>query len=315
MFDKQPALAIEYWRKAVGFEPGLAMAQRNLGWGYQKFLKDQNKAIEAYQNAILQDPTQPRYYLELDKLLEARGDDIETRLELLQKNHKYVAMFQAALMREIIVLVQAGKYTRAIELMDSRMYYRQEDVNILHDIHVDAHLLKGKLLLTDGNPESALKEFLIADTYPDNQMIERIDNYKRNPRILYYTGLAYVDRGDKKVAINFFTEAASGKGIDNEYLYYKAMALRELGEQKETDRIFDQMIELGQGQLEGSEEVDFFAKFGGDLTENQRKSLAYQIMGLAYMGKADSKKAEYFFKKSLEHDVNQLWSRVYLNEL
>ncbi len=315
LFDKQPRLAIEYWEKAVRIEPELAMAHRNLGWGYQKFLKDNDKAIEAYQAAIRHDPEHPRFYAELDKLLEARGDDIEIRLTLLQENHEVVARFQGSLMREIVVLVHAGKYDRAIELMDSRMFYRQEDVNILHDIHADAHLLKGKRYLASGNPEAALKEFLVADTYPDNQMIERIVNYDRNPRILYYTGLVYEAGGDKKSAMEFFTNAASQEGIDNEYLYYKAMALGKSGKKKEAERIFEQMIELAKVQLVESEEVDFFAKFGGNLTENQRKGRSYHIMGLANMGLDDAKKAEGFFKKSLEYDVNQIWSRVYLNEL
>ncbi|MQY78326.1 MAG: DUF5107 domain-containing protein, partial [Bacteroidetes bacterium] len=187
LYDKQPELAVEWWGKAVKFEPELAMAYRNLGWGYQQTFEDTDKAIKAYHAAIRYDPSQPRFYSELDKLLEARGEPIETRLELLTENHEHVNELQGALMREIMVLVLAGEYDRAIELMDGRMFYRQEDVNLLHDIHVDAHLLKGKQFLEAGNPEAALKEFLIADTYPENQMIERSINYEVNLRIYFYT--------------------------------------------------------------------------------------------------------------------------------
>ncbi|MEN8228895.1 MAG: DUF5107 domain-containing protein [Bacteroidota bacterium] len=315
LYDRQPELAIDWWEKAAKLEPELAMAHRNLGWGYQQTYADTDRAIRAYQEAIKHDPSQSRYYSELDRLLEKAGEPIETRLNLLTANHEHVSKLQGALMREILVLVLAGDYDRAIELMDGRMFYRQEDVNILHDIHVDAHVLKGKQLLEAGDPEAALKEFLIADTYPENQMIERPANYNRNPRIFYYSGVAQEAAGDKRAAGDLFEKASAGKGIEGEFLYYQAMACTQTGKKKEADTIFEQMIALGQEQLMESGEVDFFSKFGGELTEDQRKARSYHIIGMGYMGLGDTKKAKAFFTKSVESDVSQLWSRRYLKEL
>ena len=186
----------------------------------------------------------------------------------------------------------------------------KEDVNILHDLHVDAHLLRGRQLLAAGDADAALKEFLTADTYPENQMIERRGNYERNPRIYYYTGLAYERQGDEKSARELYAKAISQRNTDNEYLYYRAMAYLKTGENDEAQKIFKQMVELGQAQLDGSGEIDFFAKFGGDLTEAQRNALSYQIIALGYLGQNDKERAKEFFSKSLESDVNQPWSKV-----
>nr|MQY77714.1 tetratricopeptide repeat protein [Bacteroidota bacterium] len=315
LFDKQPEKAIQMWEKAVELEPGLAIAHRNLGWGYQYQLNDVDKAIASYKKAIMNDRTQSRYYFELDQLYERRGDSIEKRLKILTDNHKYVAQRQDALIREILVLVLAGEYGRAINLLDSRYFYRQEGSDELHDIHVNAHLLKGKLHLANGNPEAALNDFLLADTYPENQLIGRISTYPGNPQIYYYTGLAYEAKGDLAAAKDFYVKAYNQKNINREYLFYQAMAYQKSGNHKKANQIFEEMIDIGQKQLQSTAEVDFFAKFGSGLTENQRKANAYHIIGLGYMGKSETKKAQEFFTNSLELDVNQLWSRVYLEEL
>jgi tetratricopeptide (TPR) repeat protein len=216
-------------------------------------------------------------------------------------------------MREILVLVLAGEYDRAIELMDGRVFYRQEDVNVLHDYHVDAHLLKGKELLEAGDAEAALEEFLIADTYPDNQFIERPLRYERNPRIFYYTALAYEAIGNRRAAREFFSRALTCEDADNQFLYYQAMANTKTGKRKEAEAIFRLMIEMGEEQLTDRETtVDFFAKFGGDLTDNQIRGISYHILALGYMGLGDETKAKAYFAKSLEADVNQLWSKIYL---
>ena len=315
LYDKQPEAAIQWWGKAVEFEPELAMAHRNLGWGYQQTLEETDRAVTAYRTAIKHDPTQPRFYSELDKLLEAQGEEIDTRVKLLTANHKYVSKLQSALMREIIVLVLAGDYDRAIELMNSRTFYRQEDVNILHDLHVDAHLLKGKQYLADGDAAAALKEFLVADTYPENQMIERDAGYERNPRIFYYTGLAYEKKGDEQSARELYARAISQENTDNEFLYYQAMAHLKSGEAEQAQKIFEQMVKLGEDQLKDTGEIDFFAKFGGDLTADQRKAISYHIIALGYLGQSETQKAKEFFTMSLESDVNQLWSKAYIEEL
>ena len=76
-----------------------------------------------------------------------------------------------------------------------------------------------------------------------------------------------------------------------------------------------EIIRVGEEQVEASGEVDFFAKFGDDLTEDQRKADGYFLMGLGYLGKSDLARAKDYFEKSVSLDVSQLWGKVYLDEL
>jgi tetratricopeptide (TPR) repeat protein len=69
-YRNQRDKAIAQWENAVRFEPSLAVAYRNTGWGYYNYLGDGNKAIAAYEKAINLRKDQPIYYEELDELYE-----------------------------------------------------------------------------------------------------------------------------------------------------------------------------------------------------------------------------------------------------
>jgi len=315
LFDKQPDKAIKSWEKAAIREPALAIVYRNLGFGYDHYAGDIDKAISAYETALSNDKTQPKYYAELDRLYERRGDPLEKRLEWLTTNHELLAGRQDGLMQEIKVLVNTGNFDRAIDLMDKTYFYRQEGSEPLHDLHVTANILRAKEFLAEGDYEKALGKMLRADTYPENQMIGRDTAYSRNPQIYYYTGLVYDRQGNKKQAKKYYNKAIKSTGKDTENQYYRAVAYLNLKQDKEAEALLEGIIKIGEERLESSGEVDFFAKFGDDQTDHQRMASAYYLLGLAYMGRSENSLAKDYFEKSASLDVNQLWARVYLEEL
>ena len=315
LFDKQPQKAMEFWEAAVVKDPALAVAYRNLGFGYYQYAGDIDKAITAYETALSHDKTQPKFYAELDRLYERRGDPMEKRLEWLTANHEYVSRRQDALLQEIQVLVHTGGYDRAIEYMSNTHFHRQEGAEQLHDLHVTAHLLRAKESMDSGNNEIALEDLLLADAYPENHMVGRDTANYRNPQIYYYTGLAYELAGNKKIAKEYFNKAVKATSKDPGNLYYKAMAYQKLKQQKAAEPLLDEILRIGEERVESSGEVDFFAKFGDDQTDMQRKANAYYLLGLAYMGKSETSLAKEYFEKSASLDVSQLWARIYLDDL
>ena len=218
-------------------------------------------------------------------------------------------------MQEIKVLVQTGGYDKAIEYMDNTHFHRQEGAEQLHGQHVTAHILRAKRSLSDGAHDRAVEDMLMADTYPENHMVGRDTAYGRNPQIYYYTGLAYELAGDKKLAKEYLNMTVNATSRDPESQYYKAMAYQKLKKNKAAEPLLDELIRLGEERLESSAEVDFFAKFGNEQTDDQRKANAYYLMGLGYMGKAETALAKEYFEKSASLDVSQLWARIYLEEL
>ncbi len=315
LYDRQPEKAIEAWERAASLEPSMAIVHRNLGFGYFQHAGDIDKAISAYETALIHDKTQPKYYAELDELYERRGDPLEKRLEWLTSNHAYVAGRQDALLQEIKVLVHTGDYDRAIGYMDDTHFQRQEGSEQLHGLYVTAHLLRAKESMARGDNEKAIEDLLTADTYPENHMVGRDTAYYRNPQIFYYTGLAYELDGDKKNAETYYDKSTRATSRDPESMYYKSQAHQKLNHKKEAAALLDDIVKIGQQQVESSGEVDFFAKFGNDLSASRRMADAYYLMGLGYMGKDELRLANECFAKSVKLDVNQLWARVYLEEL
>jgi tetratricopeptide (TPR) repeat protein len=315
LFDKQPGKAMQAWETAVSKDPSIAVAHRNLGFGYHQFAGDIDKAIIAYEKALSSDKTQPKFYAELDRLYERRGDPLEKRLELLTSNHEYVSGRQDALLQEIKVLVQTGGFGKAIEYMNNTHFHRQEGAEQLHGLYVTAHILRAKSSLASGSYDKAVEDMLRADTYPENHMVGRDTAYSRNPQIFYYTGLAYELNGDKKAARANYNKAISVTSGDTESKYYRAMAYQKLKKKNAVGDLLDEIIRIGEQRVESSGEVDFFAKFGDDQTDDQRKADGYYLMGLGYMGKPETSKAKEYFEKSASLDVSHLWARIYLDEL
>ncbi len=315
LYDRQPEKAIEYWEQSVNAEPTLAIAHRNLGWGYYYALDDITKAIKSYQRAVQLNPTDARYYYELDRLHERNGTSIAQRLELLENNHQAIQTSEPALIREIMVLVQAGKYDKAIEYLNTYYFHIQEGNRRLHDTFVDAHLLRGLHRFHGGDYQKALDDFLIANTYPENHQVGRDPNYNRNAEIDCLIGFAYQALNKLEKANTHFRQAVEHSihsYDDPTYLYYQGVAYRELGEEEKANHQFSQLEKAGKRILDRADQTDFFTKFGEGDPANVRKAIGHLAIGLSYEGRNKPKQAKASFKQAIQADINNLWAHYYL---
>ncbi|MFC2123166.1 DUF5107 domain-containing protein [Bacteroidota bacterium] len=315
LYDKQPERSIAYWEKAVQFESDLAIAHRNIGWGFNQTYNDVNKAIAAYEAAIENDNTDPIYYYELDKLYEQNGTQLAKRYDLLTGNHKYLSKRKDALLQEIKVLILHGDLDKAMDYLTDNFFPRQEGVDQLHDIYVDTWLLKGIDAMNEKDYASALKSFQNADSYPENHQIGRDDDYERNAQIFYYQGLAIEKDGGKKEASVIFEKAVEVKTISPEYAYYSAIALEKLGKKTESEQKLDELLKTGEKLSSGEIDVDFFSKFGEGQSENFLKADGNYLMGLAYLGRGKTASAKKYLAEAKSLNPNHLWAREILKGL
>ena len=315
LYDKQPERAITYWEKAVTIDSDLAVAQRNIGWGYNQIYHDIPGAITAYETAIDKDPTQAVYYFELDKLYELNGTPPEKRYELLVNNHNYLIKRSNALIEEIKVLLLVGEYDKAISYLQDNYFPRQEDIDDIHDIYVDAWLLKGLNALKDKVFSEASDDFQKADFYPENHMIGRDVNYGRNAQIFYYQALAMEKNGMTGEANKRFGQAADVQTRNPEYQYYKALALIELGRKKAANDLLDKINTAGKERLEGKTTVDFFSKFGEGEAGRFRMAEGHYLCALASLGKGKVSSAKKSLAEAVTLNPNHLWASELLKEL
>ncbi|TFH22878.1 MAG: tetratricopeptide repeat protein, partial [Bacteroidia bacterium] len=314
LYDHQPDKAIACWEQSVEIDSSLAIAHRNLGWAFYRWKEDIPGAITYYEKAMEINQNDPRYFYELDVLYEMNNEALIKRLQLFSSNPTVVKERNDSYLREIEVLLLNGSYDSAISRLTDHTFLRQEGVVRLHDFFVDAHLLKGRELLQTGQDDEAMKHFLLADSYPDNQKIGRISNYSKGAQIYYFTGLAFQELNQRSKAQSFFKKAVEVPVDHSEYLYYRALSQKELGLDEEARLSSASLVKSGEEALEKAGETDFFAKFGERAGGDQRRASAYYLVALGYQSSGEGEKAQKAFEKALELHNSILWAHVYTNQ-
>ncbi len=317
LYDVQPEQAIAHWERAAVLDPSFALAHRNLGWAYYRTQNDVSKAIASYEKAIACNSTDARLFAELDQLYEMGNADPAKRLEVLQRNHATVVKRNDSFAREIAAMVLTGHYDQAIAHLENHHFHVREGGGEIHDVFVDAHLLRGIARLKDNQPQKALEDFLAAAEYPENLSVGRPQNDPRAAQVAYYTARACEALGDAEKAKSFHEKAASQEGVRwaPESRFYRAMAMRELGQEEQAKEIFDELLRTGTERIERDEQADFFAKFGEQQARQVRLASAHYLLGLGYLGAGRTDDARNEFGQAARLNVSHVWAKAQLEAL
>jgi len=313
LYDKQPEKAIEAWANAVRIDSSMAIAYRNLGWGYYNHQGDGLKAIAAYEKAMALNRNEPVYYEELDALYEMSNAPVEKRLKLFEGNNEVVSKRDDAFARQITVLTLAGKPEKSVEYLTGRKFSYREGSSRVRDILIDAHLMLGKKFMTENNYRKALDEFLLAQVPEEEAGGSRSGN--RNLQVDYFIGSAYEALKDKSNAKKYYSMSIAQESRNSSYIkYYQGLAFSKLGRKKEATDAFNAIIEEGEKQIKQSSanEVDFFAKFGEKEAENARLSNGYLLKGLGNKGLGNKEAAKENLRKAVELSASNLYANTEL---
>jgi len=159
----------------------------------------------------------------------------------------------------------------------------------------DAHLLRGHARLKAGRHREALADYQAAGSIPENLPSERRGSDGRRAEVAYWIGIACEAMGDREKARQSWKEAAAAPSMDRPreiglsdgsiQLYYRALALRRLGDTGAAEEIFRNLVQASAAALQrGSEKIDFFASFGEQQSQRSRLALAHYIAGLGQLG-------------------------------
>jgi tetratricopeptide (TPR) repeat protein len=318
LFEWQPEEAISHWEKASALEQDFPTLYRNLGWANYKVRKDLPSAIRYYEKAVALDNQDQRALYELDLVYADGRVSPEKRLKMLQENHEAIANNNVAdaLAREVMLLVQLGRYDETLEVAKNNYFRQWEGVSKAYSSYVDAYLLRGWDSFQEGRIDAALEDFLAALEYPENMMVAEPYRGGRSAQVHYFIGTAYEKLGEPEKAREHYRKAAAKRqhqGL-SEIHFYKALALNKLEKKEEAGEIFEGLISLGRARIENPEE-DFFAKFGEKQTADDKKADAYFLMGLGYLGKDDTISAQKELSEAVKLNLNHIWAAALLSQL
>jgi len=315
LYDKQPERAIKHWHEAVNTDPELAMAYRNLGWGYYRHYNDYPEAIEHYEKAISINDQEAIFYAELDKLYELNNSPIKTRLALFDGKNHVVRRRDDAFVHQIMVLTLAGQPEKSLEYLDGKKFSYREGNSRVREMIIDAQLSTGIKYYNQKDYTKALEHFLLAQIPDEEAGSARSGN--RDIQVNYFIAQAYKALKDNKKAKEYYRLAANGEipeqiGVMN---YYQGLSCVETKNKDKANEIFNALVAEGKQQLEGKEETDFFAIFGEREAERTRISMAHTMRGLGFKGLGKLKEAKADLEKAVELFVGNLWANTELKEM
>jgi tetratricopeptide (TPR) repeat protein len=296
LFDRQRDEAMKLFARAAQLDPSLAIARRNLAFGYA--LNGQvPEAIAELEQAIRLNPDDALYLFELDQLMEWAQRPAAARLALFRQHAATAAKRDDAMARYAALLVENGHYDEAIALLEKRRFHLWEGgVRFnAHDPWTTAHIERGRQRLAAGDAQAALADFLRAVDYPPN--LETVRSYRgsRAPEALYYAGLAYEALGQIEQARQAWREsAASLTGTEDEprpavgagavLLYFPGRSLEKLNDARRARQVYQALVKAGDDALKPAAGGAFFAKFGDRQPPQMRRAQAYYVRGLGRLG-------------------------------
>jgi tetratricopeptide (TPR) repeat protein len=305
--------AIKEWEKSRDLDDTFSIVHRNLGLAYAQIKNDIQKAITSLEKAVICNKEDPRLYCELDQLYEIGGVPPEKRLNLLEKNHEIVVKYDDALLREITLYIQLGRYDEAINLLRNHHFHLWEGGGEVHDLYVDAYLLRGLEKFRAGRYIEALEDYKMALEYPENlEMAKPFSGGYREPQIYYFIGTVYEALGDIEKSKSCYEKATKVKVPLSAFYCYQGLAFLKLGFKKEADEIFNSIINTVMDRILTASTQDFFTKFGNRLFEQVKEAHNHYLLGLAYMGKGKLSSAKAEFEKVLKSNPYHAWAKVWL---
>ena len=311
--DLQPQKAIRMWERSRRLDGAFATTHRNLAFGYSHFAQDYPKAIRSLKKAIARDPNDARFLFEIDLAMAAAQAPHRERLRFLARRHRIVVKRGDALLREIMLHVFVGDYDRAVELMVNRHFHVAEGgENTVHDVHVDAHLLRGRKLLAAGDAARALKDFEAAMEYPARFEFARPYDGSREPEINWFLGAAHEALGNADEARRCFAAAVAKERRGTALAYWQGQAYRMLGREKEARAMFDDLARAGERQIARGAEAGFFDKFGDRRSVTTGRAQAHYLIGLGSLGMGKRARAKREFQTALKCDINTLGAQTML---
>src|SRR5699024_7969545 len=156
----------------------------------------------------------------------------------------------------------------------------------IHNYYVNTYVLSAVELINNRKYEAAIQALEKALLYPANLEVGKSLNDGQNAMIYYFMGNAYsmldeTDSARKYYQRSVKSDNGASAGV---LLYFQGSAMNKLGDSVNAKRVFNRLIKMGK-EREGKMEDDGTSIAVQHVTiGNKRRSNAYYLEGLGYLG-------------------------------
>ena len=315
LYNKQQDAAAEQWKKCVELNPRMDLAWRNLGWYNWLYTKNYDEAADCYAKAVAIAPDKALYLEEQEHVLEAKGESVQKRYDILKSHHKTAVKRYYPLAQEVVTGTFVGEYDYVLDLLENCYFPTREGVASFHEVYVDALLCAGYQKAAAGDCNGAIELYNKSFDYPMNHQVFLVD--ERSPRdaqAYYFIGEAYEKMGQKSKAKTYYRKATEVDTKLSFCRYWKGLALEKLGRKAEAKAIYEALLAEGKAAIV-EDIVSFYGAEGtSSLTVEGINTMAYRLMGLGYLGLGDKTEAQKCFQTSLDLKNDNLWSKFMLEK-
>ncbi len=307
--------AIRCWRRSVELDGAFSIPWRNLGIAEFNILHNPEAADMMYERAFAVNRTDARVLYEWDQLKKRAGLALpKDRLHSLDKHKQLVASRDDLTVEYITLLNQCRQWQSALDLLIARRFSPWEGgEGLVSAQYVSAHRALGKAALAAGNPAGALHHFEAARRYPEN-LGEGKHLLTLERDLDYVSGLAAEQLGDTELAESYWRAAAAPLPSTNIHSYFRALSLRELGEEQAARAVLSNLAEFAADRMEATPKIDYFATslpnmllFDDDLDKRNRVE-SRLLSALACHGLGDPEQAIQELEWVVVEDPNDLFA-------
>ncbi len=305
------------WKKSVSLwescadKINLPTVYRNLSLAYYNKMNDADKAKAAMEKAFNMDKSDARVFFELDNLYKTLNYSLKERLDNMNANAALLEKRDDLYTEYITLLNLNGEYENAYNRIMNHNFHPWEGGEGKIPAQYKIALMN---MAKTADKETAIKYLESALTYPYNlgegKLIGNLDN-----DIYYMLGGLYEDKSKSDEAYRLaargdftLTSAMYYNDQPPEMMYYAAMAIKAMGDEKTANARFDAFINYANTHINDDIKIEYFAVslpdfliFDADLNK-KNKVHCYFMAALGYLGKNDTDKAKEYAQKGLELD-------------
>jgi tetratricopeptide (TPR) repeat protein len=247
----------ECFKKAAEFSPKFSVLYRNLGEIYWRRVEDYGMAEKMYEKAISCAQDDYRLYVALDELYAMEREQPQRDKlfrgapEKVKKNLNYI-------LKRAEYYLDGGQYDKTLKILEENSFLPWEGWTGAREIYVLACLKRACSLMEERKYEKAKKDLFAAMEYPENLGTGEPPDPVFS-REYFFIGLCYERMGDKKIAEDYFKKVERIQIASlSEHSYYRALALKKLGRDKESEELLLKIKSACEALIERSKSPYYF---------------------------------------------------------